>query len=91
MVPMDLQLDAVVFILVTGGLVVPIVQQLKGVGLPSQWAPLASLAIASVLGLLGGLLDPLDSVNALQGLAQGLVGSAVANGLYSAQKAIRGA
>lgn len=79
--------QAPAFSLIAAAIIVGLMQAVKTAGLPSRWAPLASIALGELLALAYVMAGEMDW---LGGLVLGLVAGLTASGLYSGQKAVRG-
>lgn len=66
-----------------------LVAAIRQAGLPDRWAPLASLAIGAALGMMVRMAGIGDG-NAMMALLSGVVGSAIASGVYSGTKTVAG-
>lgn len=71
-------------------IIVALVELFKAHGLPSHWAPLASVASGIVLAIVALLAQRYPSVGDWGGaILLGIILGLAASGLYSGQKAIR--
>lgn len=70
--------------------IVALVQWLKAQGLPSRWAPVASVAAGTILAVVALLAQRYPSAGDWIGaILVGIILGLAASGLYSGQKAIR--